>query len=445
MSFDSLPAAGCLIAADIDKTLLEQGTADERLRFLRDVGPLLAKAARLGANLAFITGNSMEELATRFLPMLLDALGQTEETSLIGRCHFFCCSGGIYATIDPTRPDAGINWIEGAGAATRIAPRFVDPTYAQSCALEPAELTRVEALVRAVADEYSIRLADEESALAVDYKLDRVKTGGKLVRPRIERRGATASDGVFYTAQVTLKPVLSYRSARDGLDKKGVDPRGDVVQEIRRRLNAAGLRHLAVTGGGTTSVDVTLGRVDKEYALWSLIHRLKLGGATWLGEPVGENTIYFGDEVIPDGNDYPVTRIPGVLVLAVNSDKGRVPPETEILIADGLFVGPQATARVLVEFNQLAEGLMGASSPIAALREKLWLDRIGEKLRQLKARPGRSDAIRALHAVATLAAREDERSQQLVSFLVDQLDALTRGFAVESLPEAFGASRPADD
>jgi hypothetical protein len=69
------------------------------------------------------------------------------------------------------------------------------------------------------------------------------------------------------------------------------------------------------------------------YALQFIIDRLKVQGSARLGEKIGTNTIYFGDEVIVGGgNDYPVTKIPGLLVFAVNPDRDLVPISSDVFI-----------------------------------------------------------------------------------------------------------------
>jgi hypothetical protein len=65
-----------------------------------------------------------------------------------------------------------------------------------------------------VGAEYARRLAAEKGALAVDYDLTAVTAGAGLEPVTTEQRGATAADGVHYTVQLTLKPILSFRSAR---------------------------------------------------------------------------------------------------------------------------------------------------------------------------------------------------------------------------------------
>src|SRR5271166_2240479 len=87
----------CLIAADIDKTIVEQGNPNERSEFLTVVAPKLVVAAQNGMNLAFLTGSSMQELCERFLKWLIQHLCLTSHLRLLGQFHFFCNSGGVYA------------------------------------------------------------------------------------------------------------------------------------------------------------------------------------------------------------------------------------------------------------------------------------------------------------------------------------------------------------
>ena len=90
-------AERCLIAADIDKTVLSQGGGHERRQFLEDMAPELLRAALRGAHLAFLTGNSIQELSSRFLKWLVGYLDHTEHLELLARFHFFCNSGGVYS------------------------------------------------------------------------------------------------------------------------------------------------------------------------------------------------------------------------------------------------------------------------------------------------------------------------------------------------------------
>src|SRR5438874_1340625 len=87
----------CLIAADIDKTLLDQGHSEERELFRVKIAPELIRAADYGASIALLTGNSMEQLSKRFLKWLVSHLCYTRKLHLIDQFHFFCNSGGVYA------------------------------------------------------------------------------------------------------------------------------------------------------------------------------------------------------------------------------------------------------------------------------------------------------------------------------------------------------------
>jgi hypothetical protein len=89
----------CLIAADVDKTVLAQGQTRERQQFLENIAPQLLLAAYRVSNLAFLTGNSMDELRSRFLRWLIDQLCHTDHLELLDRFHFFCNSGGVYARL----------------------------------------------------------------------------------------------------------------------------------------------------------------------------------------------------------------------------------------------------------------------------------------------------------------------------------------------------------
>jgi len=77
----------CLIAADVDKTLLEQLPAhkEERNRFLVGITPRLISAAEIGTNLAILTSNSMDQLCTRFLLYLLEELCVKADHAVAGQ------------------------------------------------------------------------------------------------------------------------------------------------------------------------------------------------------------------------------------------------------------------------------------------------------------------------------------------------------------------------
>ena len=104
------------------------------------------------------------------------------------------------------------------------------------------------------------------------------------------------------------------------------DLRTILIKKIQDKLDSLGLNHYIARPGGRSSIDVTLEKVNKAYAMEFLIDKINLQGQTRLGKHFGSNAIYFGDEVIVGGgNDYPVTRIPGLLVIAVNPEKELIP------------------------------------------------------------------------------------------------------------------------
>ena len=84
-----------LVAADVDKTILTQHH-DEEKTFFGDVGPSLAAAAQLGAEIALVTGNSILELTDRVLRLLLAELVHRDMVHLLPNFHFFTNSGGVY-------------------------------------------------------------------------------------------------------------------------------------------------------------------------------------------------------------------------------------------------------------------------------------------------------------------------------------------------------------
>jgi|GEM_PF-4671631 len=69
----------CLIATDIDKTLLNQEGDRERPDFLVSTAPELFRSAALGANIALLSGNRMGEIRARFLKWLVEDLWHKEE------------------------------------------------------------------------------------------------------------------------------------------------------------------------------------------------------------------------------------------------------------------------------------------------------------------------------------------------------------------------------
>ena len=271
------------------------------------------------------------------------------------------------------------------------------------------------------------------------------------LRSAAYRRGAVDKGA---TVQITLKPVLGFRQARPGFteDLIGKDIRSHVVQAIQIKLDAAGLGHYVARPGGRASIDVTLARLDKAYALDFLIDHLRLQGNMHHGQQLGSNTIYFGDEVmVGGGNDYSITRIPGLLVFAVNRDRGLVPFLRDVFVPSAIFEGPEATSDVLTHFNQCARRLLKeyrsdhpTRTAIEALKEDIFANRISEKITHLRSRNISADDWQTLHTFVTLMARDEGSGRQWSSILVKELDTIMTQLTVDSrgpMP-ASGSSHP---
>jgi phosphomannomutase len=88
--------------------------------------------------------------------------------------------------------------------------------------------------------------------------------------------------------------------------KKAWDPTGEKKNRIRAAVQDR-LPDLEVRSGGSTSVDITRRGIDKAYGMRRL--------AELTGIPF-EETLFVGDRLDPDGNDYPVKAL-GVPTVAV--------------------------------------------------------------------------------------------------------------------------------
>jgi len=468
-------AGRCLIAADVDKTVVEQGSLEERSEFLMLVAPKLVVAAQNGMNLAFLTGNSMKELSERFLKWLTQLLSYTEQLRLLSQFHFFCNSGGVYAhfpmnSIEKllrlnSRGNQGSDFAYRAltfnGTAGRaIKPQFIDSAYIEQCQISDPQLGEITAILTEAADEYYDNICKKPDSLARIYDLSLIKDkiSAEVIRPKPEIRLVQYGSGHKLNqavVQVTLKPVLSFRHAWKAQKPKLAtkDVRTWLTNRIQEKLDCRGFSHFIARPGGTSSIDVTLERLDKAYALQFIIDRLNVQGSARLGEKIGTNTIYFGDEVIVGGgNDYPVTKIPGLLVFAVNPDRDLVPMNSGVFIPSTIRGGPKATAAVLEELNNCASDLQlrfdpekGTRAAVEELKLRLFSRRIKQKIQQLG--PPREQSVRdwqALHALVTLMCRDDKPSREWLSILVNEFDQIMNHLATHKAgPQgAFGSSHP---
>jgi len=448
----------------VDKTIVAQGEDRERQDFLRRIGPQLIQAAKLGAQMAFITGNAMGELADRFLRWLINQLCYFDELELLHQFHFFCNSGGVYVHFPlhddalsrlmnggnpPGNPDshlpeavfAEIMQPASTGGKPEIRPRFVDPWYIERCRIPDDDVEHIQVILETEAAVYLADLTARRTTYENQYKLDMVSQEGALLRPHVEKRFVaygSDEDERSATVQITLKPVLSFHQGRQASRLFGRDLRSRLVARIQAQLDGCGLGKYVARPGGRASVDVTLEKVNKAYALEFLIDHLNLQGCARQGQLFGSNAIYFGDEVIAGGgNDFAVTRVPGVLVFAVNPQRELVPLLSHILIPSTILEGPVATAHVLARFNDCAERLlreysressrkpaMVCKTAITVLKEDIYAERTQAMIAALQRAPHVSvEDWQALHTLVTLMGQDDPVARQWLSLLVGEMNA----------------------
>lgn len=467
----------CLIATDVDQTILAQGTnhEEEKLAFFRRIAPELVESARLGGHVGFITGNSMHELCSRFLESLVEQLCHTGDLAVIPRFHFFCNSGGVYFRFpnaavthsiqrskiehgERLRKDFWRAAIVSKDEKLHVQPQFVDSAYVERCLISAGDTAIIEGALQEAVREYLDELNSNLGHHDQKYDLSWIREeDGSIKVPKVELRSVAYRCGTAEkaaTVQITLKPILSFRQARPEYIEELVakDVRSNVVQNIQEKLDHAGLGHYVARPGGRASIDVTLARLDKAYALEFLIDHLRLQGNTYRGQQLGSNTIYFGDEVmVGGGNDYPVTRIPGLLVFAVNRERKLVPFMRDVFVPSAIFEGTEATADVLTHFNQCARRLLKEFKPhhsmktaIEALKEEIFANRITEKVTRLRSQAISVDDWQTLHTFVTLMARDKGEARQWLSILVKELDAIMSQLAAHSSASvpAPGTSHP---
>jgi hypothetical protein len=296
--------------------------------------------------------------------------------------------------------------------------------------------------------------------LAQSYRLEFVSENGELSPPWVEARTVNyqhQGKPRSATVQITIKPVLSFRQAHHPEKLFGHDLRSQFIERLQRRIDKLGLDRYVARAGGRASIDVTQEKLDKAYGLEWLIDHLGLQGHQRLGQKFGSNAIYFGDEVIAGGgNDYPVTRIPGLLVLSVNSDQELIPFLSHVFVPSTILVGPEATASMLERFNDLAERILREDADLGRrkkrqgtalgmLKREIFTRRIVEKIHALDSMTDVSvEELQTLHAFVTLFCRKDPAARQWLAILVDQLDAIMAQLNTSPIaPQlALGASHP---
>uniref|UniRef100_A0A7S4QX01 Uncharacterized protein n=1 Tax=Alexandrium monilatum TaxID=311494 RepID=A0A7S4QX01_9DINO len=430
---------GCaqsLVAFDVDKTVLHQGEPDEIERFLAGVGQTLANLAELGFNLAAVTGNSLSQLSSRFMQAVVQALCARRKLKCIQQFHFFCNGAAVYVHIDPARSPELADLLQRADGleadALRaqamaclfdesriVRPCFLLVRYIQQCSIPDRdkgavlEICNSEArtwwdsmgpvdgvLPQSIREAFYIATGDAEAdkQLKAEAKADPVNSEASLFgplggAPKAATRESTAADGRQYTTSVNILPILSFRHARRQVLAPRNDPRMQVIERIRSRMRTAGLARYIVSPGGRGTIDICHHLVNKRSALVWLLRRLNIEGVEQLGEPMGVNVIYFGDEVALNGNDLPIADIPGVSVFAVNELADRVPFRTNVELPKqfSAAAGPEGTKAILdnvvmfVESRMRADGTdpWGGTSAVAAWKERRLIERVDRKVRTL--------------------------------------------------------------
>jgi len=473
----------CLIVADIDKTLLDQfeRRSTEKLSFLRDIAQELHTAANYGANISVITGNSMDQLTSRFFKWLIKQLTHIGDVASISKFHFFCNSGGIYAHI-PADDSTLIQiaerlnnddiefreifdnlTIKDSEGKLAIHPRFIDEQYVSSTSIDINVADKISKIVKEVSTSFQETLFCEIDSYKEEYDIIDTKNetqkhdlalkkiypyilydnDGNKKYPYIENRlvkcgrNSPFSDKIV---QITVKPILSFRHAKNPDQMIGNDFRKSLMDGIQEKLDQNGYTNYIARSGGRTSIDITLEKLDKAYAIEFLINRLNVQGSSRNNLKFGSNTIYLGDEVIVGGgNDYPVTRIPGLLVFAVNSDRNLIPLRSDVIVPSNICSGPQASKQILQLFNTKANEaiikycksesqqcvIVKYKSAVECLKSEIFIRRIRDKINTsafLKTLP--NEDLKVLHTFVTLMNRKDPIARKWLSILADEFDAI---------------------
>jgi phosphomannomutase len=134
---------------------------------------------------------------------------------------------------------------------------------------------------------YAQNLTEDEKARALDAVETTAKELGywesETWGPILEDRGSQ----ITFSALGQAAPVAS---------KTQWDPTGEKKNALRTAVQAL-LPDLEVRSGGSTSVDITRQGIDKAYGMTKLA---ELTGVSF------EDTLFIGDRLDPEGNDYPV-------------------------------------------------------------------------------------------------------------------------------------------
>jgi hypothetical protein len=357
-----------VIAADVDGTLIS--THDEHgEEFAAMLAPQLVEVVRLGAHVVLISGNSVERLVPRLIAPLVHELCCQHALPLLSRFLWAFSSGGVLAHVSPAdlatllehrdddaQPARVLEWMCPTDVAgrRRLRSSIISTAHVNLCRLEPDPRWRarteatVEQILRDVGDLYYAKLL-AEPALRAGHDLTLVSDDdGRLVAPLVDvRRILHAEDSSPAVMQMTLRPLLN-----DGMRPLRPEPtvpdlRTRATVEVQRRLDHAGLGHLAAREAGRSSIDVGPRHIDKALAMRSVLDFLDVSAAA---------SCYVGDEVFA-GNDRPLLSVPGLTVIAVDGcgDGAPLPTGACIVTPPPTLSGPRASSHVLRTFLEVAE------------------------------------------------------------------------------------------
>ncbi len=172
----------CLIAADIDKTFLNKGCADEKQEFFTKLAPDLLRIAAFGTNIAVVTGNSFKELSTRFLTFLVKYLENYSDIKVLSRFHFFCNSGGVYFHInkaDLNTPRKGnlSRMIFDTRKPDQIKSKFINKEYLEKTKINPADIEKIKIILDTEWKVYITDLKKNLKSYQKEYYINREPKG----------------------------------------------------------------------------------------------------------------------------------------------------------------------------------------------------------------------------------------------------------------------------
>jgi hydroxymethylpyrimidine pyrophosphatase-like HAD family hydrolase len=467
----------CLIAADIDKTFLHQDFEKERNTFETYLAPLLAVAATDGTNLAVITGNSLEQLSTRFFRYLVEYFARNKQTELLSQFHFFCNSGGVYFCFEreyflrhriPNNPQKIYNHFLHLNRGFLIKEKFLDKIYISKTAIDFKTISIINKILTEEWNKYIDEIGKKEKKLKKQYYLDEEPPKDsnsfsypyedvKNMKDPIDLRELKYGKNSKYSVQITLKPVLSWRHARKQESAFNNDFRKKIIMSIHNEFKKHGLTNYTANPGGKSSIDITKSKLDKAYALTYLIDKLGIEGNELYGKKFGSNVLYLGDEVISGGgNDYSVTKIDGVLVLAVNKEPKFAPFKSKVIIPTTV-TGPEASEAVMSIYNKdtreeiakaakrIAKGQYPKMNAIDIFKQNWFSEKIDAKIARIIDNPNISTSdLQVLYTFITLISRDDVSSKKWMNIMVNELDEIMEALdKIESERIAgIGSSHP---